>query len=211
MNNFVRRAVLSAAFTSLAFVAGCTGKKSEPQMAEQNELAEAKATIALKAGQLFASRGEKITYTESCQQDDSRMTTFHCNYGTENTGGVVYDRRVYENGATSLESCGYNPANPAKHATDRIAEQRFLEDAKEKFRQLGFATLGTLASPEQTQFQSAQACLREVTADFLLRSDGRLYTAKFHEALDEAGSNPDFAQVEDIKPIAPNAARASKR
>ena len=212
MHKFLRRAILSATFTSLAVLAGCTGKKSAPPMPGLEQRTHATGEVALKAGQIFTASGENIKGIGNCDLDDSRMTTFHCSYSTENAAtGVEHDWLVYENGATSLQRCGYNPGNPAKAATDSATHRHFLEDANEKFRQLGFAVQGTFAAPEETQFQSGQACLRETRADFLLKSGGRFYAAKFHEVLDETGANPSYQQVEDLKPVDALAARAPKR
>lgn len=207
MKSILKRTLLTTAFGSVALLAGCSHETKKPP---RHYFTQPEVTAAMtKAAE---AQGATILKTNNCQliapDTDDRSNwssgddSCSIDIVKKHDDGLVFRAKFYAPSNTlAVEGCYYRPGDPVAAQAANEANKIYEADVALKFGKLGFTVLDTFSGVASNQYTEDGACVQYMSADYLLKADGKLYSAKFRETWSFAGKTASEPAVSDLQPV----------
>ncbi len=170
-------------------------RKAEPvqQKAPPQQKAPSETALA-RAEKMFDEKGFNVTWSD-CDPGVCRSVEAV----PKKDDGFVYRYDNDGHGSLNVTQCVYNKNSKVGDQNWDPMIDRYREDARKKFATLELRALSTLDTPSWESLDAAdESCKPTVTATFLLKADGRLYTATYKEKFSPTGNTSLRADVSNL-------------
>jgi hypothetical protein len=153
-------------------------------------------TALVRAKKILDGKGLMLTWSD-CDDNVCRSVE-----GVpKKDDGFVY-RYDNKNGSFEATRCGYNKDSKVGDQNWGPMILVFKKDAEKKFSAMEFRAVSTFNTPGWDSVDYADgACTPTVSATFLLKAGGRLYSAKYTEKFSTTGDAGLREDVSDLIPI----------
>lgn len=157
------------------------------------------------------ARGAAILKTNNCQlmteaTDHRGWNSYDdsCSVDIVNKqdDGLVFQAKYYApDKGLNIEGCYYRPNDPAAAEAAHAARAHYDADVARKFGKMGFTVLDTFDGVGARTWADNGACVQSTGATYLLKQNGKLYSAAFDETWTFASRTSTEPRVSDLQPV----------
>ncbi len=209
MNALTKKALLTSIFTSAVLLAGCDHKPKGPP---PHYYTETEVTAA--ATKAFAANGDSIVTNKTCSLSNPDMTVVgqYCTYDVAGKTDIGLTRTAMfqpESNTITIDGCSWRDNDPAADKALQMVDDDFRRDMRAKAKKMGFRVLDNIGDENNNLSWDAanKSCYSAMSATFLLKQDGKLYTADFSESFSLPAGAGSGIQVDNLEAVAPKSAK----